>query len=470
MERMSVHLIGIGGSGLSAIARILLERGHKVSGSDRQLNSMTEQLELLGAKIFHGHQAENISGVDLVVRSSAILDDNVEVQAALAAGIPVLKRASFLNQLIAGQSCIAIAGTHGKTTTTAMIAWILVDAGFDPSYIVGGVPANLAINAHAGKGDFFVIEADEYDKTFLCLAPDIGVVTNVEYDHPDCYSTPRDFYQAFVEFADRISSDGYLVACSEDEGSLKIMREVLNKKRVISYGLNPDVSGSYPTYYTNHISILDTGETSLDVFYEGTKLIELFLQVPGRHNILNSLAALAVAQLVGIPATQAGNSLQKYQGTGRRFEVKAVIDGITLIDDYAHHPSEIRATVVAAHERYPESNIWVIWQPHTYSRILTLWDEFSKAFVGAYKLIITDVYAARESAPDDFCIQDLILAIDKIDVEYIPDQSEIAIYLSDQLRRGDVLLILSAGDADKINENLAVMLEKKWKRKRTAHE
>lgn len=461
MERMSVHLIGIGGSGLSAIARILIERGHSVSGSDRQSNTMTEQLELLGAKIFIGHQAENVSGVDLVVRSSAVLDDNVEVRAAVAAGIPVLKRTSFLNQLMEGQRCIAVAGTHGKTTTTAMIAWILIDAGYDPSYIVGGVPVNLSFNAHDGRGDFFVIEADEYDKTFLCLAPEIGVVTNVEYDHPDCYPTPSDFYQAFAEFADRISSDGYLVACAEDEGSLKIIQDFRNKKRVISYGLTSTVGGYTPTYYTKHIRISEAGETTVDVFYEGTKLIDLTLQVPGRHNVLNSLAALTVVQLVGIPATQAANSLQKYQGTGRRFEVKAVIDGITLIDDYAHHPSEIRATLAAAHERYPASDIWVVWQPHTYSRVLTLWEEFSKAFVGANKLIITDVYAARESAPDGFRIQDLINEIDVTDVEYISDHSNIATYLADHLRCGDVLLVLSAGDADTINVNIAVMLENK---------
>ncbi len=462
-----MHLIGIGGTGLSAIARVLLESGWHVSGSDRQLSSLAKELQQAGATVYTGHSPENVAGADLVIRSSAIPDDNVEVQAARLAEIPVLKRAEFLGELLSGRTGIAVAGTHGKTTTTAMIAWMLAALGQDPSYIIGGVSTNLGTNAHAGQGPAFVIEADEYDRMFLGLAPRVAVVTNIEHDHPDCYPTPEDFYGAFRLFMGRLSPEGLLVACSDDRGAARLLAEARAEgRRTVSYGLaswlgrppvdfsaqqlEPGVAGGY--HFT---AVRKTGRNR-----EAPPGVEVDLQVPGQHNVRNALAALAVADELGLPLEQAAQALGNYRGAGRRFELRGEAGGIAVIDDYAHHPTEIRATLSAARARFPGRALWVVWQPHTFSRTRTLLEEFVTAFDDADHVLVTAIYAARETQPEDsFSAQRVVAAMQYPDVHYIPELPKVTGYLLEHLEPGDVLLVLSAGDADQVSAQVLAGLQ-----------
>jgi UDP-N-acetylmuramate--alanine ligase len=453
-----IHLIGIGGTGLSAIARVLLEMGHLVSGSDRAESQFTRDLQSLGVTISIGHLPENVRGADLVVRSSAIPDDNPEVIAARAYRIPVLKRADFLGSLMDGKTGIAIAGTHGKTTTTSMIAWMLSALGQDPSFISGGVLTNLGVNARAGKGKTFVIEADEYDGMFLGLKPVIEVVTNIEYDHPDCYPTLADFQAAFVEFMYHLPADGTLVACAEDSGACDLMDKAEKLgKTVIPYGLRPTNGTGQPLdVYTSVLAPNDKGGFTFSASVLGNA-VTVELQVPGKHNVRNALAALTVAQLLHLPLADAAQVLAQFSGTGRRFEVRGESNGIVIVDDYAHHPTEIRATLAAARTRYPSRRIWVVWQPHTYSRTQALFSEFATAFVDADEVIVTEVYAARE-AKQSFSSKKVVEAMTR-PAHFIADLSEVSSYLITNLRPGDALLVLSAGDADQISTNVLTHLK-----------
>jgi UDP-N-acetylmuramate--alanine ligase len=453
-----IHLIGIGGTGLSAIARVLLEMGHTVSGSDRAESSFTRDLQTAGATISIGHRSENVHDADLVVRSSAIQDDNPEVMAARAQRIPVLKRADFLGTLMDGKTVIAVAGTHGKTTTTSMIAWMLSALGQDPSFISGGVLANLGINARAGKGSAFVIEADEYDRMFLGLRPRIEVVTNIEYDHPDCYPTPADYQAAFVEFMYHLSANGTLVAFADDPVAYDLMDQA-NKlgKTVISYGIS-ETSGSIKplNVYANALVRNEKGGYSFNANVLG-KMEPVELQVPGKHNVCNSLAALTVTQVLGLPLADASWALAQFTGTGRRFEVRGESNGIVIIDDYAHHPTEIKATLAAARARYPSRRLWAVWQPHTYSRTRALLNEFSTAFTDADEVIITEIYAAREPK-QNFSSKQVVESMPR-QGHFIADLSDVSNYLIRNLRPGDALLVLSAGNADQISTEVLARLK-----------
>ena len=451
-----VHLIGIGGSGLSAIARILLERGMVVSGSDRQPSAATKSLQAVGARVFIGHHPENIQGASVVVRSSAIPDDNVEVLAAVQQGIPVLKRSEFMGRLLNGYKVLAVAGTHGKTTTTAMLSWSLTQLGQDPSYIIGGVSLDLGTNAHAGKGSYFVIEADEYDRMFLGLKPDIAVVTNIEHDHPDCFPTPDDFYQAFRAFADQLIPQGILLACSDDPGARRLAAEILTDGHdVRSYGLNHWANLDGPDYAARDLEINSLGGFSFDVVRMGnpSPVARVSLQVPGRHNVSNALAVLAVIDSLSLPLDQAAKALGRYSGSERRFDVRGESHGVTVIDDYAHHPSEIRATLAAARSRYPERSIWAVWQPHTYSRTRSLLNDFATSFIDAEQVIVTDIYAAREDPPaNGFSSRDVVEALKHPRAHYIPDLAHTADFLLKRLQPEAVVLVLSAGDANRLSE------------------
>lgn len=447
-----IHLIGIGGSGLSAIARLLLEMGVAVSGSDRAESTFLAGLRNLGAEIMIGHRGENISGATLVVRSSAIPDDNPEVVAAREAGIPVLKRADFLGKLMTGKTGIAIAGTHGKTTTTSMLAWLLTELKQDPSFIIGGVQHNLGVNAHAGKGDCFVIEADEYDRMFLGLRPMIEIVTNVEHDHPDCYPTSEDFYTAFKQFVSLLPENGSLIACAEDDGATRLMAQASeNHKNIYSYAI-ADNSGQktmgIESLATN-LKVNQKGGVSFDAKIN-EQSCHVDLQVPGRHNVLNSLACLTTAAMLKLPIDQAAAALGDFQGTDRRFEIRGELDGMTFIDDYAHHPTEIRATLAAARSRFTGRKVWVVWQPHTYSRTQLLQSQFSYAFADADQVIVTAVYAARE-AKQDFSAEQIVKSMAHPAVRYVPELGDASNYLISHMKSGDVLIVLSAGDADIIN-------------------
>ena len=448
-----IYLIGIGGSGLSAIARVLLEMGYTVSGSDRAESSFTRELQSVGVTIHIGHSPENVTGADLVVRSSAIPDDNPEVVAARQAGIAVLKRADFLASLMEGKTCIAVAGTHGKTTTTAMIAWLLTAMNQEPSYIIGGVLANLGTNAHYGKGSAFVVEADEYDRMFLGLKPTIEVVTNIEHDHPDCYPTLADLQEAFREFVHNLSPEGTLIACSEDPGANTLCSEAENNgKAVLAYGLEPSASHAHKVEtYASFISVNGKGGFNFNACVLGNS-VSVELQVPGKHNILNALAALTVAQLLNLPLVQAARALSQFTGTMRRFEVRGDVNGITIIDDYAHHPTEIQATLAAARYRFPGSRLWVVWQPHTYSRTQMLLHDFANSFGNADEVIVTEIYPAREPK-QAFSSKKVVEAMQQ-PAHFIADLSEVTKFLNMNLHSGDVLLVLSAGDADQISTNV----------------
>ena len=455
-----IHLIGIGGTGLSAIARVLLEMGHTVSGSDRAESSFTRDLRSAGAIITIGHSAANIAGANLVVRSSAIPDDNPEVAAARANRIPVLKRSDFLGSLMEGKTGIGIAGTHGKTTTTAMIAWMLTKLKQDPTFIVGGVLANMGVNAQAGNGSTFVIEADEYDRMFLGLKPAIEVVTNIEHDHPDCYPTLADMQVAFMEFIHHLPVNGTLIACAEDPGAyeLLIKAEKIGKV-VLAYGLKPSTEdGREMDAYISVLSVNSIGGFTFSANVLGSE-VNVELQVPGKHNVLNALAALTVVKLLNLPLVEAGAALGKFTGTGRRFEVRGEVDGITVIDDYAHHPTEIQATLAAARYRYPRSPIRVVWQPHTYSRTQMLMEDFVNSFDIADEVIVTEIYAAREPR-QNFSSKQVVEAMHR-PAQYIAELSEVSNYLFSHLHPGDVLLVLSAGDANRVSTDVLTYLTQK---------
>jgi UDP-N-acetylmuramate--alanine ligase len=448
-----IHFIGIGGTGLSAIAKVLLEEGYQVSGSDLAVSSQSDAVEEAGGKVYLGHQAKNILGADIVVRSSAVPEDNAEVQAALKANIPVLKRADFLGRILEGKKVIAIAGSHGKTTTTSMIAWILSSLDKDPSFIVGAVVTNLKTNARAGTGPDFVIEADEYDYMFLGLNPYLAVVTNVEHDHPDLFPTEEIFRDAFHGFVSRLDPDGILFLCGEDSGALQLREKLKPTQQLVVYGFQaPDRD-----YIAQNLENYENGGISFEVEAgdgDQKERVNISLQIPGKHNVLNALAAFAVTEKMGLSGKEIARALSEYEGSERRFDIRGEYQGILLVDDYAHHPSEIDATLSAARDSYPDRRIWAVWQPHTYSRTQTLFSGFTEAFSKADQVIVLNVYAAREEEPAGFLITDLVNEINHSNVNFIPENKKAYDYLLKELRSGDLLLIFTAGDAIDINVQL----------------
>ncbi len=449
------HLIGIGGSGLSAIARVLLERGEQVSGSDRQPSAVTQALEVDGATVYIGHQAQNVAGADLVIRSSAVTEENVEVQSARLAGIPVLKRSEFMPDFLAGYQVIAVAGTHGKTTTTAMIAWLLTRLSLDPSYIIGGVSSNLGTNAHSGAGSYFVIEADEYDNMFHGLKPGLAVVTNIEYDHPDFFTTQQEYDGAFRIFVDRLAPDGVLVACMDNPGSRRLALERIGDgSKVIGYGLTGSKPGdAYQVdYYTSEISATSGFGSSFDIYKSGEILAHVDLPLPGEQNVQNALAAFVVCDLLELSLPEAAGAINEFRGTGRRFEIRGQAQGVTVIDDYAHHPTEIKTTLAAARSYFPHQEIWAVWQPHTYSRTRMFRSEYLSAFEAADHVVVTAIYAARETLPaNGFSSQDIAAEMQHADARYSPDINTAVELLIATLKENSVLVVLSAGDADQIS-------------------
>ncbi|HEX6270512.1 MAG TPA: UDP-N-acetylmuramate--L-alanine ligase [Anaerolineales bacterium] len=454
-----VHFIGIGGSGLSAIARLLLESGYEVSGSDRALTPFAEEVRKAGAEVYIGHHPRNLTGVDWIVRSSAVTEDNLEVRAAKRTGIPVYKRADLLGRLMEDKIGIAIAGTHGKTTTTAMTVWVLSELGRDPSFIVGGVMDNLGVNAHAGKGEIFVIEADEYDNMFLGLKPQIAVVTSIEYDHPDFFPTLESMHMSFQKFVDLLPENGTLIVCAQDAGAAALIPHVRKAGRaVVSYSVQGEMTINSPSWVqASRLRPNARGgfdfTISSNLSGNGPDTFEVSLQVPGEHNVRNVLAVLAVVDVLGLPRIDAARALSEFTGTGRRFQLRGERNGISVFDDYAHHPTEIKATLAGARARYPERRIWAVWQPHTYSRTQTLFLDFASAFKDADEVIVTEVYAAREPKRD-FTSAEIVSAMPHRSARYIASLPEVTSYLLEHLKPGDVVLVLSAGDADQISTDV----------------
>jgi UDP-N-acetylmuramate dehydrogenase len=607
-----IHIVGVGGFGMSAIARVLLQQGYTVSGSDLHANDFTRDLAASGATIFVGHAAEHVAGADLVVITSAVMDDNSEVAAARAQGIPVLKRRDALGELMAQKVGIAVAGTHGKTTTTAMIVHVLLTAGLDPTYIVGGVLRNTGTNAGSGRGEHFVIEADEYDRMFLGLHPQIAVVTNIEHDHPDCYPTLDDMIQAFRQFVDLLPGDGLLIACADDPaarrlgaarqaagkpvawyglaarpspptplpqgeggtltpdpsprgrgevlrrmaskamvaaarkrrqqqtsaeavlwaclrdrrlGGLKFRRQhpLANRAYIVDFFCyqarlviaidgpadavrrdieslgyhvlrftSDEVTGDLQSVltailaaaYSPQVPLPEEEESGAQadeagdwtagelapeadggmrfVLRRGDHVIgPVRLNVPGQHNVQNALAAIAVAGHLGIPFGRTAAALGSFLGTGRRSEPIGQAGGVTVISDYAHHPTEIRVTLAALRDRPGGRDLWAVWQPHTYGRMRVLADDFARAFSAADHVLVTDVYSVRETVSpglDAAGMAQLIRAAGHPDVRYTGALDVTARVLVECVRPGDLVVLLSAGDAPQIGEQVLEQL------------
>ncbi len=457
-----IHFIGIGGTGLSAIARVLIQQGYEVSGSDMTASDYFLQIGKDGAKIVLGHKAENVLGADMVIRSSAIKDTNPEVIAALAQGIPVLKRSEFLPILLDGLNTIAVAGSHGKTTTTAMVLFILNKIGVDPSFIVGANVKQLGTNAHAGTSQLFVIEADEYDYMFLGLNPLVSVITNIEHDHPDCFPTLQSYLDAFVQFARRLRSNGTLLVCSDDGGIRDLIPQLENlQTNIKTYGFNDDA-----IHQANNLQSDPDGYPTFDMVYknnnsENELLGKCKLQIPGKHNVLNGLAALSVIHTLGLSMPDAINALADFTGTERRFDIVDRVKGITFVNDYAHHPTQITSTIAAAKAKFPGSRIWAIWEPHTYSRTASLARDFSHALADADLVVITQIYAARE-ADTGYLPIDIVDDLGSSKACFIPDFLQVVDFLIQNLVEGDVVLVLSAGNAPEITElSLAALKDKR---------
>ena len=452
-----VHLIGIGGAGLSAIAHVLLEWGIHVSGSDRQESERTRRLAVAGAKIFgRAGAAAELPGLpdrdrpDVVLVSSAVDETNPECQTAHRLGIPVVRRETFLRPLLVGRDVIAVSGTHGKSTTTAMIVQTLHASGCDAGYIIGADLPGFG-NAHAGTAGAFVIEADEYDRMFHGLTPMMAVVTNVEWDHPDCYPTPASFVGAFRQFVAQMRADGCVVSCGDDPGAeaLRTGRTTEGGPAWLTYGLHDacDVQAAAET-------VGASGGYAATVYSEGKSFGRLQLQAPGIHNLRNALAALTVARRCGVPATQILASLHQYTGIGRRFELKGTRRGVTVIDDYAHHPTEIQATLAAARNRFGERRIWAVFQPHTFSRTRAMLHKIACSFDNADAVLVTDIYAARESGDRALAAAEVAAASRHPSIRHSGGIEKTSSLLHDEVTAGDVVLTLGAGTSHRIGETL----------------
>lgn len=454
----AVHIMGIGGFGMSAIARVMHEMGYRVSGCDMQPSTLIPPLQELGIPIEIGHSVAHIEQFkpDALVISSAIPLTNDEVTAATARDIPVLKRMDILRTIMAGKTGVAIAGTHGKTTTTAMTAYVLRECGLDPTFIVGGIIQDYGTNAAAGQGAAFVIEADEYDRMFMGLRPQIAVLSTLELDHPDMFDDLDAVRGLFDEFIELLPDDGLLLASQDSEETQRIAaaRKAAGKP-VITYGLErvewgltgwqvsniePDDAGGMQ-FVVERLTYTDDDEITVEA-WQGE------LQLPGDHNVANGLAAIAVAVELGVAPKWAVEALKGFSGAGRRFELKGEERGVTVIDDYAHHPTAIEATLAAARDRYGDRSIWAVWQPHTYSRTKALLDEFARSFYDSDHVIITDIFRSRDKETYGIGPADVLEQMDyHPDARHIGTLDDVVRFLAMAVQEGDVVIVMSAGDA-----------------------
>ena len=447
-----VYFIGIGGISMSGLAEILLSEGFTVSGSDWNRSPLTEQLEIQGARIHYGkpQKAENITDdIDLVVYTAAVHNDNPEFAEVLRKNIPSLTRAQFLGQLMRNyKTPIAISGTHGKTTTTSMVSEILLHADTDPTLSIGGILKSIHGNIRVGKSGLFVTEACEYTNSFLSFFPKIGLILNIEEDHLDFFKDIEDIRASFRRFAQLIPSDGTLIINAGIENYREITEGL--PCRVITFGMTPDAD-----YFPADITYDEFADAAFRLNRFGAAGESISLGVPGEHNILNALAALALSDLLGIAPQKAGEALHTFHGTDRRFEYKGVVNGITIIDDYAHHPTEITATLKAA-QNYPHHTLWCVFQPHTYSRTKAFLDDFAHALSLADKVILADIYAARETDTLGISSADIRDKIQKEgkDCFYFHTFEEIEKFILDNCINGDLLITMGAGDVVNIGENL----------------
>ncbi len=449
-EPSHVHFIGIGGISMSGLAEILLKEGFTVSGSDSRESGLTKHLEELGAVIFYGQKASNITeGIRVAVYTAAIHEDNEELAEVKRRGIPLMSRAEFLGQMMTNYKLpVAVSGTHGKTTSTSMLSHILLADGQDPTISVGGILKAIGGNIRVGNSEIFLTEACEYTNSFLHFFPRMSVILNIDADHLDFFKDIQDIRRSFRRFAELLPSDGILII----NGEIPDLPEITGglECRVVTFGM--DASNDYCAEAITHNHL---GDASFDVVRNGTVWGHVDLQVAGDHNVLNALSAIAAADLIGIPLESVQKGLNAFHGTDRRFEYKGVKDGITIIDDYAHHPTEIRATLAAA-ENYPHRELWCVFQPHTYSRTRALFDEFTEALSGADHIILADIYAARETDTLGVSSEQLMEALREkgCDAYYLPSFGEIEKFVLANCKKGDVLITMGAGDVVNIGENL----------------
>ncbi len=436
-----LHFIGIGGAGMSGLARIALSHGITVTGSDAKDSTVLSALQALGAEVHAAHRGEQVDGADFVVFSTAISATNVELIRARELNLPILTRAQALATLMSDSRSVAVAGTHGKTTTSSMLTVALQACGLDPSFAIGGTLTSSGSNAHRGTGDLFIAEADESDGSFIEYHPNAAIVTNVEHDHVDFFATAADVTKAFSEFADSISRDGFLVYCADDAGSSRLATTVTEIK-TISYGTT---EGS--DLFIDSVNLLPMGSTSR-VIWNGRTIGTMSLQVPGLHNVLNAGAALAMALALGAPAAEALNGLASFHGTGRRFELKATVHGIRVIDDYGHHPTEIDVTLTAAKRYAGDGRVLVVFQPHRYSRTQAFMNEFARALSIADEVVLLEIYAASE-APITGVTSETI-AVQMEHGRFIPNFLEASDWVIDNAKPGDVIITLGAGDVNSL--------------------
>lgn len=442
----AVHMVGIGGIGMSSIAEVLLARGYRVSGSDLKRSEITERLERLGARVYEGHAAEHVADADVVVYSSAVRPHtNPETLEAQRRRIPLIRRAEMLGELMRQKYGIGVAGTHGKTTTTSMVGLVVREAGFDPTIIVGGKVAVFDSNAVSGEGDIIIIEADEYDRTFLKLSPVLAVVTNIETDHLDIYSDLDDIKGAFLQFANAVPFFGAAILCIDDENVRSLLGAV--GRRVITYGTARQAT----------VRAADVEQDGLEmrfaVFHEERRLGEVTLRAPGLHNVRNALAAVAVGLELDVDFGRIRQALARYTGVHRRFqlvgEVRDTRGHVLVVDDYAHHPTEIEATLAAASRGWPEKHVVAVFQPHLYSRTRDLLDDFARAFDDADTLVVTEIYGAREEPIEGVSgrvLAERATAFGHRDVHYVADKEAIPAALARLRTEDDLVVTMGAGD------------------------
>ncbi len=457
-----IHFVGIGGIGMSGIAEILLTLGYKVSGSDLKSSTVTQRLASLGATTFEGHRSENITGAEVVVTSSAIARDNPEVTEAHAHHIPVIQRAEMLAELMRLKYGIAIAGMHGKTTTTSMVAAVLSAGGLDPTVVVGGRVDAMGSNARHGKSEYLVAEADESDRSFLKLSPIISVVTNIDREHMDTYRNMRDVKRTFIEFMDRVPFYGMIVACNDDPLLRKLLPDV--QRRTVTYGTKRGSDFLIKSEETKREGSADSRPYSrFRVTYQKKDLGEFTLYVPGAHNVLNATAAIAVGVGLEVPLDHIRTALDQFRGVDRRFQLRGRVAGISVIDDYGHHPTEIKATLAAARQ-CGFGKIHVIFQPHRYTRTRDLMEEFTTAFADADSLFLLDIYAASEKPIEGITAEALAQRVREKSgkaVRYVKSTAEAIDAATAGAQEDDMILTLGAGSVSQLGPMILEKLKER---------
>lgn len=448
-----VHFVGIGGIGMSGIAEILLDQGFEVTGSDRMLTEITDHLEKLGAKVYEGHNAENLADVDVLVYSSAVTTDNPEVVAAIEKNIPIIKRSEMLAETMRMKYGIGIAGTHGKTTTTSMVGLTLTEGGIDPTIIVGGKLSGLGgTNARLGNGEFIVVEADEFDRTFLKLTPVIAALTTLESEHLDTYKDLEDIKSAFTEFANKVPFYGFVVLCQDEPALLEIIPQI--NKKVITYGTTPHAD-------IRAVDITHKEFSSSYTVMSGDEIMgNVTLKVPGLYNVKNSLVAITIAKELGIKFSTIKKALEKFSGVYRRFEVKYDKE-ILVVDDYAHHPTETTATLEGIRAGW-NRRLVVVFQPHLYSRTRDFYQEFGRSFLNSDLFVCTDVYPAREKPINGVSgklIADITSKFGHKNVHYIADKNKVPDFLNEIVKDDDIVVTMGAGDIWKYGDKFVELLK-----------